>query len=83
MRWLVVVKNLVSGNLEIITPQTDFDPEDPRYEKVVNIIPFAYEPDPQRLDFGVHDLSEACACHPKISDSICDQRVIAHRAVVN
>ena len=27
MRWLVVVKNIETGNLEIITPQTDFDPD--------------------------------------------------------
>lgn len=83
MVWLVVVKNLESGNLEIITPSTDFDPDDPRYERIVNIIPFKKEPDPQRLDFGVHTLCEACACHPKISESASDQTIISHRAAVN
>jgi hypothetical protein len=83
MVWLVVVKNIASGNLEIITPSTDFDPDNPRYERVVNIIPFKEEPDPHRLDFGVHTLCEACACHPKISQSTSDQTVISHRAAVN
>lgn len=83
MRWLVVIKNLVSGNLEIITPSTDFDPDDPRYERVVNIIPFKEEPDPQRLNFGVHNLDYDCACHPKLSESTSGQTIISHRATVN
>ena len=40
MRWLVVVKNVESGALEIITPSTDFDPYDPRYDNVAHIVPF-------------------------------------------
>ena len=83
MRWLVVVKNLDTDHLEIITPSTDFDPDDPRYERVVNIIPFKEEPDIQRLNFGFHNLGDDCACHPKISYSTSDQKVIAHRAAVN
>lgn len=83
MRWLVVVKNLETGHLEIITPSTDFDPDDPRYERVVNIVPFKEEPNLERLTFGVHNLNLDCACHPKISESISGQTVISHRAVVN
>jgi hypothetical protein len=83
MIWLVVVKNLDTKRLEIITPSTDFDPDDPRYERVVNIIPFEKEPTLERLSFGVHDLCEVCACHPKISQSTSGQTIISHRAAVN
>ena len=83
MRWLVVVKNVESGNLEIITPTTNFDPDDPRYENVVHIVPFKEEPNPARLDFGFHELAYNCACHPKISGSTSGQTIISHRAAVN
>jgi hypothetical protein len=83
MRWLVVVRNIESGRLEIITPTTDFDPEDPRYDRVVHIVPFKEEPDPQRLNFGVHNLSDDCACHPKVTYSWAEQRIISHESAVN
>jgi hypothetical protein len=83
MRWLVVVKNIESSRLEIVTPTTDFDPEDPRYDNVVHIVPFKEEPDPQRLDFGVHNLGLDCACRPKITESWAGQKIISHRAAVN
>jgi hypothetical protein len=50
---------------------------------VVNIIPFKEEPDPHRLDFGVHTLCEACACHPKLTGSTSGQTIVSHRAAVN
>jgi hypothetical protein len=84
MRWLVVVKNIESGNLEIVTPTTDFDANDPRYEKAAHIIPFKEEPNPARLDFGVHDLVRDCACHPKITEVyMTDRIIITHQAAVN
>ena len=83
MRWLVVVKNIETGNLEIITPDTNFDPDDPRYDDVVHILPFEKEPDPQRLSFGVHDLLDTCACHPKVQNQCGQQTIITHRATVN
>jgi hypothetical protein len=83
MCWLVVVRNVESGRLEIITPDMEFDCDDPRYDKTVHIIPFKTEPDPQRLNFGVHNLGEDCVCRPKITDSWAGQRIISHRAVVN
>ena len=83
MYWIVVVKNLESNRLELVTPSSDFDPEDPRYDREVNIIPFKEEPDPMRLDFGVHELRDGCACHPKITYSQFEQKVISHTAAVN
>ena len=84
MRWLVVVKNIESDRLEIITPSTDFDPEDPRYDRVAHIVPFKEEPDPQRLNFGFHDLKRDCACHPKITEVYSqDRTIITHRSAVN
>ena len=84
MRWLVVVRNIETGMLEIVTPSTDTDACVGRYDNVVHIIPFKEEPDPLRLDFGVHDLHDACACHPKVTHrELTDQTVITHRAAVN
>jgi hypothetical protein len=83
VRWLAVVRNLESSRLELITPSSDFDPDDPRYERVVNIIPLAKEPDPERVDFGFHELGYNCVCHPKISSSTSGQTIISHRAAVN
>ena len=84
MRWLVVVRNVESNRLEIITPSTDLDAELPRYDNVVHIVPFKEEPDPQRLDFGVHELHDGCACHPKITRTeMTEQIVITHRPAVN
>ena len=83
MVWLVVVKNIESGGLEIITPDMEFDPDNPRYDNVAHIIPYKEEPDPQRLDFGFHDLAYNCVCHPKISGSTSGQTIISHRAAVN
>jgi len=83
IRWLVVVKNIESGRLEIVTPTTYFDPEDPRYDRAVHIVPLKEEPDPQQLNFGVHNLSDDCACRPKITNSWAGQKIISHRATVN
>lgn len=83
MVWLIFVRNVESNRLEIVTPTSDFDPEDPHYDREVNIVPFEEEPDPQRLDFGVHDLHELCACHPKITYSAFEQKVISHTAAAN
>jgi hypothetical protein len=83
MRCLAVVKNIERGELEIITPTTDFDPDDTRYDRVVLIVPFKEEPNPQRLNFGVHTLSDDCACHPKVSGSTSGQTIISHKAVVH
>ena len=84
MRWLVVVRNIDTGRMEIITPDTDLDACTSRYDDVVHILPFKTEPDPQRLDFGIHELHDACACHPKITKrELTDQTVIKHQAAVN
>jgi hypothetical protein len=83
MRWLVVVKNIESGNLEIIAPTTEFDPDDPRYDKVVHIVPFKEEPDPQRLHFGIHNLGDDCACHPTIRKQCGGPTIISHKERVN
>ena len=83
MHWLVVVRNVENNRLEIITPSTDLDVTTSHYDNVVHIIPFKEEPDPLRLDFGVHDLHEGCACHPKIVDSTVGKRIIKHRPAVN
>jgi hypothetical protein len=83
MRWLMVVRNLESNRLEIIGPDTEIDFDDPRYEKVVNIVPFEKEPTSLMIDFGVHDLCEMCACHPKITKSDFGDIIISHKAAVN
>jgi hypothetical protein len=83
MRWLVVIKNIESGRLEIITPTTKFDHDAPHYDNTVHIVPFKEEPDPQRLSFGVHELAYNCACHPKIQEQCGSQTIITHRVEVN
>jgi hypothetical protein len=80
---MVVVKNIESGRLEIITPTTEVDPGDPRYDSMVHIIPFKEEPDPQRLSFGVHEFVRNCCCHPKIEDRCGGRTIISHSAMVN
>jgi len=83
MRWLVVAKNLDNGRLEIITPDMEFDDSSPNYDNTVHIIPFKEEPNPQHLDFGVHELVKNCVCHPKITESWVGQSIITHSAKVN
>ena len=83
MVWLVVVKNIESGGLEIITPDMVFDPDNPRYDNVAHIIPYKEEPDPQRLSFGVHELVSDCACHPRVTNTYAGTRIISHREAVN
>jgi hypothetical protein len=83
MVWIVVVKNRETGRLELVTPSSEFDPEDPRYDPEINVVPFKVEPDPKRLDFGFHELAYNCVCHPKISSSTSGQTIISHRAAVN
>lgn len=83
MCWLVIVKNVESGRLELVTPAAEFDCDDPRYDKTVHIVPFKTEPDPQRLNLGVHNLGEDCVCRPKITNTWAGQRIISHRAAVN
>jgi hypothetical protein len=83
MVWFIVVRNIESNRLELVGPNSDFDPEDSRYDNWVHIVPFKTEPDPLHLDFGVHELHDACACHPKLTEMPCGQRIYSHTAVVN
>ena len=83
MCWVIIVKNIESGHLEIITPDSQFDADDPRYDKVVHIVPFKEEPDPQRMNFGVHELVKNCVCHPKVTELYAGQKVVSHSAMVN
>jgi hypothetical protein len=84
MVWFIIVRNIESNRLELVGPESDCDLEDPRYDRVAHIIPFKEEPDPQRLNFGVHNLGRDCACHPKITEVYSqDRTIITHKAAVN
>ena len=83
MVWFIVVRNIESNRLELVGPESNFDFDDPRYDNVSHIVPFSKEPDPQRLDFGVHELHDACACHPKLTEFSTGERIYSHSAAVN
>lgn len=83
MRWAITMKNLEAGKWQLITPDMDIDPEDPRYDKDMHIVPIVEDPNnPTYLSFGIHALVRDCPCHPRIEEGLYRNR-IKHRAAMN
>lgn len=84
IRWAVCIKNLEVGKMQLITPDMSVDPDDPRWDQEVHIVPVTENPEkPLSLDFGVHDFVRNCACHPKIEKQRFGRTIISHQEAVN
>jgi 5-methylcytosine-specific restriction endonuclease McrA len=84
IRWAVCIKNLEVGKMQLITPDMSVDPDDPRWDREVHIVPVTENPEkPSNLDFGVHDFVRNCACHPKIEKQRFGRTIISHQEAVN
>ena len=83
-RWALCMKNLETGKMQLITPDMSVDPDDPRWDQEIHIVPVTENPEkPLNLDFGVHDFVRNCACHPKIEKQRFGRTIIRHQEAVN
>lgn len=80
MPWAIAIKNIEAGKMELVCgdlPSLD----DPRYEDVAHIVPVPEEADV--MNFGVHDFTKDCCCHPKVEHFVHNRTLISHREAVN
>lgn len=84
MRVAVCVKNLITGKMEVIPPGKRIDANDPIYADDIHLVPVKEDTgDPDTLDFGIHEFSELCFCHPQRQESVFGRTMIIHSERVN
>jgi hypothetical protein len=84
MQWVVCIKRTDTGRLVLLSSDMSIAQVDPRYELDVHIVPCS-QLDEGKLDFdfGVHEFTRECCCHPKTEPIAHGRTFIIHREAVN
>jgi len=83
MPWVIVYSRSDGGPFETITTEmlaTRISPDDPLVDRDVHIVPCGVLED-NDSDFGVHEFSRMCSCHPHLRES--PHGIVIHREIVN
>lgn len=82
--WAVCLKNLESDKWQMIPCGEHVDHDDPRYGDEIHVMPCFDDPQVENhLNFGFHDFSRECVCHPKLQPQASGKVMIIHNERVN
>jgi hypothetical protein len=77
MPWAIALRETESQRVMLWDGQQKIDPDDPRFEQEVHIVPFTEEDD-EWMTFGLHDFTRECCCKPRVETQVNDRDKIIH-----
>lgn len=83
MGWAIGMLHLKTGTIELFAGQKITD-DDPEYGPDVHLVPISPINDTGAdLDFGAHEFTRQCYCHPTTRSATPSRTFVCHKNIVN